>query len=450
MPKVLIHSNDYQYGQYLNNLVCQIGAPVDINVQNNCLIKPGNSFSQDGLLVVDCDSEKELAEIIGHKKFSNVSVLWVTNSSCKVKIKPSVKVFPRPLDAPGFVYSVFDWYRKKSQNNDFQPPKEPFVIGNNFNIRNLRKKIVKVAKSPVSVLVCGPTGTGKGVVALAIHNNSHQRDRTFLAINCASLPSSLLESELFGYKQGAFTGAWRDKSGLCDLAMEGTLFFDEISEISPYMQAKLLQVLQEKEYCPVGGERNKRLNSRTIAATNADLKEAMEKGRFRRDLYYRLAVVLLDIPLLRDRKEDICVLTQYFLDKFCNLYNKKNLSRPSNEFWELIEAYDWPGNVRELEGSIKTMVVTENEDMVREMLYKKIEKKPGCSGNNFFQKKPDLHMALKGKMSLKEITSSVASQAEEAHIRKVMVVTGGKKKIVADTLGISYKCLLKKLQNYGL
>jgi transcriptional regulator with PAS, ATPase and Fis domain len=450
MPKISIYSDDYKNGQYLKSLVYQVDTAVDINIYGTHQLRLDTGAFQEGLLVVDWDLENDLAEIIGQANNPHVFIFWITNNSLSDMARSDLKVFSRPLDVSVFINSIYQWYIKQTPNSQCLPPAEPYLIGNNSHIRNLRQKIIKVADSRINVLICGPTGTGKGVVAQAIHNKSSHRDRNFLVLNCAAVPSNLLESELFGYKKGAFTGACRDKSGLFDLVRQGTMFLDEISEMSPYMQAKLLQVLQEKEFCPVGGEQNKQLKARTIAATNADLKKAVDTGRFRNDLYYRLAVVRLDIPLLRDRKEDIPVLARYFLDKFRILYNKKDFSSPSQEFWELIEAYDWPGNVRELESSIKTMVASENEDAVKEVLREKMPEASKSNGNGLGLKRPDLDLALKQKMSLKEISGIAARQVESALIRQVMRKTGGKKKIAADALGVSYKCLLKKIQNYGL
>jgi Nif-specific regulatory protein len=229
------------------------------------------------------------------------------------------------------------------------------LIGKSPRMLQLFEQIELIAESKSSVLLIGESGTGKELIASAIHYNSPRKDMPFIKINCAAIPETLLESELFGYRKGAFTGATSDKKGKFEIADGGTIFLDEIGEMSLPLQAKLLRVLQEKEVEPIGGK-PKKVDIRIIAATNADLEELIQQKRFRLDLYYRLNVIRLDIPPLRERKEDILLLTKYFIEKYSK-ENDKDIHSITPEAIKLLESYDWPGNVRELENLIERAVV---------------------------------------------------------------------------------------------
>jgi len=229
------------------------------------------------------------------------------------------------------------------------------LIGKSPRMLQLFEQIELIAESKSSVLLIGESGTGKELIASAIHYNSPRKDMPFIKINCAAIPETLLESELFGYRKGAFTGATSDKKGKFEIADGGTIFLDEIGEMSLPLQAKLLRVLQEKEVEPIGGK-PKKVDIRIIAATNADLEELIQQKRFRLDLYYRLNVIRLDIPPLRERKEDILLLTKYFIERYSK-ENDKDIHSITPEAIKLLESYDWPGNVRELENLIERAVV---------------------------------------------------------------------------------------------
>ena len=446
MFNILIYSDNHHYGQYLKSLVSQAGQIEDIKVQT---IRQLNKelMSLAGLIVVETDTGKELPDI--SRASSDLSVLIIASKDNKIRSGPDLEIFSKPLNGTRFVDSVYRWVKQQGLCKEGFSPHEPYLIGNNPKILELRKKINKLSDSDINVLICGQTGTGKGVLAQAIHNNSLRKSKPFVALNCANVLSNLLESELFGYKRGAFTGAWTNKTGMFELAGEGTIFLDEISEMSPSMQAKLLHVLQEKEFYPVGGHENVQVLARTIAATNADLSLALGEGRFRRDLYYRLAVIRLDLPLLKDRPEDIPVLAQFFLDKFCGLYNK-NSSGLSEELLYLFKAYDWPGNVRELESTIKSLVAVDNEGTIRKGLLNKLSGRSVQETKKNPSWKPDVDQILRHNLSLKEVTKRAASQAEAELIARALRRAGGRKKVVASDLGVSYKCLLKKIKNYGM
>lgn len=232
----------------------------------------------------------------------------------------------------------------------------PSLIGNSQAISFVREQIIKVAGTSATVLITGESGTGKELVARAIHAHSPRHDKPFVPINCSAIPEALLESELFGHVKGAFTGAVRDKKGLIEEAQGGTLFLDEIGDLPPVLQVKLLRLLQEGEYKPVGSNVIKKADVRYIAATNRDLLAKIEKGEFREDLFYRLNVFRIHVPPLRERKEDIQLLAHHFLSKYTAIHGK-NIRGFTQEAINKLLAHSWPGNVRELENTVERGVI---------------------------------------------------------------------------------------------
>ena len=231
------------------------------------------------------------------------------------------------------------------------------MVTRNINMLHIREMAEDIGKIDAAVMITGESGTGKEVIADIIHKSSRRREAPFVKVNCAAIPETLMESEFFGYEQGAFTGAGGNgKIGLFELADGGTLFLDEVGELSIPIQSKLLRVLQDKEVRRVGGEKSISVDIRIIAATNRDLKAEVAKGTFRKDLYYRLFVVPIALPPLRERKEDIELLTKHFLDIFNKQYNMKKTIGP--EAMEIMERYQWPGNVRELRNVVERLVVS--------------------------------------------------------------------------------------------
>ncbi|SMO49833.1 two component, sigma54 specific, transcriptional regulator, Fis family [Balnearium lithotrophicum] len=239
--------------------------------------------------------------------------------------------------------------------SDF-PEETTGIVGRSKRMQEIFKTIAKVAKSSITVLITGESGTGKEVIARAIHNYSNRKNKPFVAVNCAALPENLLEAELFGYEKGAFTGAVSSKRGLFEQADGGTLFLDEIGELPLHLQSKLLRVLQEKEIRPIGSSKSKRVDVRIVAATNRNLEEEVKKGNFREDLFFRLNIVRIEIPPLRERREDIIPLAYFFINKFSKEFKlePKELSSDAVDF---LLSYDFPGNVRELENMVLRAMV---------------------------------------------------------------------------------------------
>ena len=249
---------------------------------------------------------------------------------------------------------------KSELNNRLRPDN---IIGNCNSMKTVYSMISKVAPSNATVVIRGESGTGKELVARAIHNASLRKDKSFIAVNCAALPEGLVESELFGHEKGAFTGAINRKTGLVELADGGTLFLDEAGDLSLFMQLKLLRFLQERTYYRVGGNEERKVDVRIIAATSRNLESMIKDGSFREDLYYRLSVFPIFMPALRNRKCDITLLSQYFLDKF-NAIHSKNVVRISTPAINMISSYYWPGNVRELENCIEYSVLNTSDNVI--------------------------------------------------------------------------------------
>ncbi|HET7854368.1 MAG TPA: sigma-54 dependent transcriptional regulator [Candidatus Methylomirabilis sp.] len=306
------------------------------------------------------------------------------------------------------------------------------IVGSSSQMLDVYKAVARVAPSRSTVLIRGESGTGKELIAKAIHYNSPRSERPFVAIDCGALAETLLESELFGHVKGAFTGAISAKDGLFEQAHGGTCFLDEIGDVSLNTQGKLLRVLEEHEIRPVGGTESRKVDVRVIAATNKDLEAFVRAGKFREDLYYRLNVVSLVLPPLRERQEDIPLLATYFLRKYAE-ENNKRISHISREAMVFLEAYDWPGNVRELENVIeRAIALTPNPVLLPEDLPPKLQERlEGVEGE------------LAGNLlSLREF--------ERRHIQRVLRETKGNKKLAAELLGINRRTLYRMAKRYGI
>jgi len=313
------------------------------------------------------------------------------------------------------------------------------IIGASKSIHEIFRKIEKVAQSQSTVLIRGESGVGKELVARAIHYNSARANKTLVEVSCASLPETLLESELFGYDKGAFTGAVTNKKGRFEIAENGTLFLDEIGDITESVQTKLLRVLQEKEITHLGGTESIPVNVRVIAATNRNLEDALKHGRFREDLYFRLNVIPILIPPLRDRKEDIPLLLEHFIKKSCQ-ENNRQLMKISEETLALCMDYDWPGNVRELENAVENAIVLgEGEVILPEFL-------PLSIYSDF---NTDLHKKLFSESQDDSFRKKMA-YAERMIIKDGIENAGGNKSAAAKKLKISLRTMRYKIKKYSL
>lgn len=331
------------------------------------------------------------------------------------------------------------------------------LLSQSKKMKDVLNIINQVAETNITVLVRGESGTGKELVSRTIHARSLRREKPFVKVLCAALPEGLLESELFGYEKGAFTGAHRRKPGKFEFANHGTIFLDEIGEIHPSLQAKLLQVLQDGEFSRIGGENDVKVDTRVITATNKHLEKAVEDGSFREDLYYRLNVVSIHLPPLRERKEEIPFLAQFFFDKYVKQYNKK--PQPiSDRVLQLFQEYNWPGNVREMENTLKRMVVLESEDIILEKLSEP-RADSGNTGETLSTAQIDAGAApsasrpepeMPATYSLKAVGKDAASKAEKELIQTILTQVHWNRKKAAQMLHISYKALLYKIKKYEL
>jgi len=301
------------------------------------------------------------------------------------------------------------------------------IIAKSSKMQQVIEVIKVVAKSNATVLITGESGTGKELVARAIHSQSYRKDKPFIAVSCAALPESLLESELFGHEKGAFTGAHVQRRGKFEIANRGTLFLDEIGEMSANIQVHLLRVLEEKEFTRVGGNELIKVDVRVVSATNRDIKEAIASGQFREDLYYRLNVVGIELPPLRERKEDIPLLAEHFLTKFA-VENRKEIVDFSPEATEFLLKYEWPGNVRELENAIERAVILAKNSYIE------------------VADLPQENLLLTASAPLGRSLREV----EMERILNVLNETGGNYSEAARTLGISRATLYNKIRAYGL
>ena len=358
------------------------------------------------------------------------------------------------------------------------------VWGNSDKMRGIAQVIEQVADSDVTVLIRGESGVGKELVARAIHQRSTRRNRAFVKVNCAALPAELLESELFGHERGAFTGAASTRIGKFEQADGGTLMLDEIGEMKPALQAKLLHVLQDAEFTKLGSNKRVQVDVRVVAATNRDVEKMLAAGEFREDLYYRLKVIELTVPALRERRDEIATLTDFFVARYSRKYNRPG--RPiSDELRQLFLVYEWPGNIRELENMIKRVVILQDEQLVAREIEQNMERAaaapvlvaagahvaalatvgaaiPASVGPiggpipssverpEMEEDADDAEPADEGSSSLAAVAKAAAVKAERAAIEQTLKQVHWNRRKAAQHLGVSYKTLLNKIKECGI
>jgi len=348
----------------------------------------------------------------------------------KVKVKKAIELKELTENAPKF---------EKDENRYISDE----IVGNSPKMQEVFKQIGKVAESDATVLIRGESGTGKELVAKAIHHHSNRKNKPFIVVNCAAIPETLLESELFGHEKGAFTDAYARRIGKFEQAQDGTIFLDEIGDMSLNLQAKLLRILQEKTFSRVGGNETIVSNARVLAATNRNLEKLVETGEFREDLFYRLNVVTIWLPPLRERKEDIPLLADYFVAKYAEKY-KKDVRGVSKEVLELFLDYDWPGNVRELENAVARGVIVTSAPLIL------IEDLPQTLRDKTKQERQD-EVKFEGQLEEENLNlPKLIEKIEKEAIIKALEKAEGNKTKAAQILGISRKSLFNKLRYYNL
>ncbi len=382
------------------------------------------------------------------QKNQDLNVIIITAYGTIENVKEALKLgafdfIEKPFDMEIFASVVDKAIIKEEKNRNYKKIKRDIeetlteedierslIIGKNEKILEAIETAIKVAKSDITILITGESGTGKELIANLIYKNSNRKDKPFLKVNCAALPETLLESEFFGHVKGAFTGAIKDREGLVKVAYGGTLFLDEISSTSLNFQSKLLRFIQYKEYSPVGDSNVYTSDVRIIAATNEDLKQLVREGRFREDLYYRLNVVNIYLPPLRERLDDLEDLVNYFLKKYAKKYNKEE-KIISKDVWKILYSYYWPGNIRELENLIERFYIISDKEVKAEDLPIEILESTGVRKSNKNLKLP----------SWQEI--------EKAYIYYVLSSTGWNKSEASRILGIDPATLYRKLSKYN-
>ena len=325
----------------------------------------------------------------------------------------------------GVVSRALKKLKERRKAFSLQIPDNHFgLIGESRAMRAVYHAIAKAADTMATILICGESGTGKEIVARAIQYNGQRASAPFVPVNCGAIPENLLESELFGYVRGAFTGATESRAGFFQTADKGTIFLDEVSEASLSMQVKLLRILQDGEIFMLGSSRSTKVNVRIMAATNKNLESLVRKGAFREDLFYRLNVVTINIPPLRERANDIELLIQHFITKFSNEFGKKTPSI-SDEAFQVLKSYHWPGNIRELENIIQRFVVMADRDVIEMYDVPSIMRFSAIGGSN---------------------VNRTLAEVDAEHIQRVLASVDGNKTRAAQMLGIDRKTLREKLK----
>ena len=304
----------------------------------------------------------------------------------------------------------------------------------------VQQRLEKVAGANVPILITGESGTGKEIIAKMIHQLSPWGDGPFVKVNCPAIPGTLIESELFGYERGAFTGAYGAKPGRVEMASRGTLFLDEIGEMDMDLQAKLLQVLQDGQFCRIGAQEDKRLEARVVCATNRALEQEIASGAFRQDLFYRINVVNITVPPLRERTGDVPELVNFFLQVYNTQFNRAVPAVPA-QVLKMMQAYHWPGNIRELENLMKRYVILGSAEVITSELQHATEPEDD---------EMDLEIPANGSIYLKEVTRQAVRKIEKNIILKVLQANQWNRKKAARSLNISYRALLYKLKEAGL
>lgn len=337
------------------------------------------------------------------------------------------------------------------------------LIGVSQSIERIRELIKHVADTGLNIVITGESGVGKEVVAQNLYYNSPRRNKPFVKVNCAALPDGLLESELFGFERGAFTGAERKRRGKFELANKGVLFLDEIGDMSFSLQAKLLHVLQSGEFAPLGSEQDMKTDTWIIAATNNELEKNIKTGNFREDLYYRLNIIKFFIPPLRKRPEDIPPLIDYYIEQYTSQYDNKQLLRPNGQIMDKLMSYQWPGNIRELQNILKRFLVICDWDEITDELFSRNAYSPTSDASSDEGTQADSHSSHSlfsdilseqlsdlDSMSLKEVRKSALDRVERIAISHVLEKTGWNRSKASKILKISYKTLLYKISDLNI
>jgi two-component system, NtrC family, response regulator AtoC len=456
--KILIVDDEPSIRKYLQTLLEVDGFEVSAVSNGKDALEAVSTGERPDVIILDVlmpemDGLDTLRALMGQDRSLNVIML-----SCSNEVGTVVEAIrlgahdylTKPFEKPELDAALLKCRKKMqltSENKALreycdQLTEDLSFLASSPQMLKIRQQILQIAPVDVPVFISGESGVGKEVVARMIHLRSTRRHQPFVKVNCAALPGELLESELFGYEQGAFTGAVRSKPGKFEQANKGTIFLDEIAEMSPHLQAKLLHVLQDNQYSRLGGRSVINVDVRVLAATNMIVQEAMQSGRFREDLYYRLNVLSIHIPPLRERTGEIPLLFQHFLQKYSEKFQKAS-PEPSAHLLEAAQRYQWPGNLRELENFTKRYVILEDEEgSFRELLEM-------TSAQSRLSPQPEA-TPTREQGGLKALVRGLKDEAEAEAIAQALEKTRWCRKDAAKMLGISYKALLYKMRQFNL
>jgi len=457
--RVLVVDDEPSIRKYLNTLLQVDGYEVDaVASGKEALARIGGGERPDliilDVLMPEMDGLETLRQLMQVDRSLNVIMLSCLNEVSTVveAIRLGANDYlTKPFEKPDLDAAILKCRQKRqlrAENEALRQYCEQLSEDLSFlaaspQMVKIRQQILQIAPVDVPIFISGESGAGKEVVARMIHMRSPRANQPFVKVNCAALPNELLESELFGYEQGAFTGAVRAKPGKFEMANKGTIFLDEIAEMSPNLQAKMLHVLQDGQFSRLGGRQMVQCDVRVLAATNMNVRDAIAAGRFREDLYYRLNVFTIHVPPLRERTREIPLLFQHFLEKYSEKYQK----RPGEPPAHLIEAamrYPWPGNLRELENFVKRYVILEDDDeSFRELLEM-------ASTHQRTSPREEAGTAAREPGGLKALVRSLKDEAEMEAIADALEKTNWSRKEAARLLGISYKALLYKMRQFRL
>lgn len=457
-PRILIIDDELSMRELLEYILTREGYEVSLAGNGKSAIQAIENNNYDLLL---CDIK--LGDMTGldvlrasKKKNKNTTVIMIsayasTETAVEAMNEGAYDYVPKPFDNDELKQAIKKALDLKTLEHEKEVTEGELkknihfnrIVGSSPQMMHIFDMIRQVSKTRTNILITGESGTGKELIARAIHEQSDRKNHPFVTINCGGIPETLLESELFGHKKGAFTGATVDKKGLFEIAHKGTLFLDEIGELSPPIQVKLLRAVQEKIFKPVGGNEEVTVDIRIISATNKKLEQEVIDGRFREDLFYRLNVIEIKVPPLRERKADIRALAQHFLEKYSREMGKE-ISKISSYAIDMLQRYDFPGNVRELENLMeRSVAISSTNILLPDSLALSIYKRRWIEGikNQRF----DLDDVAKG-VSLEDILE----QIERAYIEKALECSGGNKKKAAELLGIRYRSLWHRIDKMGL
>ena len=455
MAHLLIVDDDRSLRQFLDILFSKDGYQVFTAETGKEALKLMEKQPVDVVLadirMPEMDGLSLLKEIKG--RWPQIPVIMITafasmDTAVSAMREGAFDYVTKPFNLSELRETVARALKKAEKSREGEPKGEQIVqfegmVAKSAAMRKIFSLLPKVAQAPSNVLITGESGTGKELIARAIHRLSPRKDRPFVVVNCGGIPANLLESELFGYSRGAFTGATREKKGLFAVAHGGTIFLDEIGELPPELQVKLLRVVQQKSFIPLGETQEIEVDVRIISATNRDLEKEVLAGNFREDLYYRLNVISIHVPPLRERREDIPVLVQYFLDKYARQMGKK-VEGISAYALKALEEYDFPGNIRELENIIERSVALETGSLILPeslVLSRSKRQEEGDNGQKEFR----ITLPEKG-LDLEELLAKI----EMDLLKQALERTGGVKTEAAKLLGLNFRSFRYRLAKYNL